>query len=148
MWYPFAGDIQGIKVSGDETAPPTRCWNHLYLLWFGWKHVVVFDVSEEDAQRGYKTGYVPFKGRPMINSVVRHARRFRMRIGHEDCTFCAISADSEKEKAYTDYVDDKRRTRVREDTVILTRYAHAECGEERTREISLTLLPSLVRSLF
>jgi hypothetical protein len=93
MWKRFQGKIQGIHVDGDAESPPTEWWNHLYLALWGWKVVTVFEVTEEAAMSGYRIGYLPFDGKAMLESAMNHDRRFRMKIGHEACTFFAIAPD-------------------------------------------------------
>ncbi len=93
MWTPFIGNVKGILVEGDKAAPPTRWWNQLYLVFWGWKTVTVFEVPGIAMERGYRVGYVPSKGVAMIESKVNHDRYFRMKNGHEDCTFFAVMPD-------------------------------------------------------
>ena len=92
-WSEYKGDpIKGIKVEGDKTVPPTKWWNVPYLRAYVWKVVTVFEVSQEAARDGYRIGYVPFKGKAMLEDVGYHDRRcFGMLNGYEDCTFFAVS---------------------------------------------------------
>jgi hypothetical protein len=92
MWKEYKGaSITGTLVQGDPESPPTRWYNHLYLVLFGWKVTVCFQVSEYDAKHGYHVGYVPFNGKAMAEVDTYFDRQFRMKIGHEDCTFFAIN---------------------------------------------------------
>lgn len=93
MWKRYRGKIRSLCVEGDKTAPPTTWWNHLYLALWGWKVVTVFEVSVEEAKLGYRIGYLPVNGKAMIESRVNHDRRFRVKNGHEACTFFAIALD-------------------------------------------------------
>ncbi|MBP9747587.1 hypothetical protein KBD13_01460 [Patescibacteria group bacterium] len=92
MYKVFKGQVAGLEMAGDLAAPPTKWWNHLYLALWGWKTIVVLEVSEEVAKAGYRVGYRSFFGRVMLGEGVLHARRFRMQIGHEPCTFFAVDA--------------------------------------------------------
>ena len=53
MWKKFeTGRLyKGCLVEGDATVPQTRWWNHLWLLWLGWKTAVVFEVKTDKAFR-------------------------------------------------------------------------------------------------
>ena len=82
--------IKGTLAAGDPSQPPTRWWNHLWLLWFSWEHIV-FGVQEEAANGGYRVGYKA-GGVAMVYGKVFHDTRFRVRIGHEDCKFFALDA--------------------------------------------------------
>lgn len=92
MYKRFDGAVVGLEVAGDLAAPPTQWWNHLFLALWGWNTVAVLEVSEEAAKAGYRVGYRSFFGATMLETEVLHARRFRMRIGHEPCTFFALDA--------------------------------------------------------
>ncbi|MEO5928254.1 MAG: hypothetical protein ABIO72_06010 [Patescibacteria group bacterium] len=92
-WKTFPGSVQGQKIEGDATASPTTWWNHLYMAKWGWKTVTVFEVTEEDALIGYQVGYKPFEGDVKADGKKHHDRRFRLKIGHEDCTFFAATLD-------------------------------------------------------
>ncbi|MFA6429238.1 MAG: hypothetical protein WCV84_01940 [Patescibacteria group bacterium] len=72
MWTKHQGNVQGVHVEGDKSAPPTKWWNHLYLALWGWKAVTVFEVSEDAAREGYQLGYLPFDGNAMVESTVNH----------------------------------------------------------------------------
>ncbi len=91
MWTEYLGKVTGVRVEGDKTVSPTRWWNHLWLVLVGWKVVTVFEVSAEDAEQGYRIGYIAFDGKTMVESTVHHDRRFRMKNGHEDCSFFAVT---------------------------------------------------------
>ncbi len=99
MWNRHQGEVRGIRVEGDKLVSPTKWWNHLYLALWGWKTVTVFEVSDEDARRGYRLGYLPFDGKAMVESKVNHDRQFRMKNGYEDCTFFAFAPADGKEVA-------------------------------------------------
>ena len=74
-------------VQGDKNAPPTRWWNHWWLVLFGWKTIVTFRVPEEVAKAGYYVGYWAFKGPAMCKNERLHDEIFSMKIGHENCRF-------------------------------------------------------------
>ena len=93
MWYRYREKVQGTAVFGDPMVPATKWWNHLVLLFFRWKTVVVFEVGLAAAKAGYRVGYLPVNGKAMIKDAGNFDQRFRMRIGRETCTFFAIAAD-------------------------------------------------------
>lgn len=95
MWKKFSKEIKnGELVKGDKTAPPTRWWNILWLLFFGWKKQAV--LNNVMLGRACRVGYRDFHGKTMLNSEFTYERRFRVRIGHEDCTFFGIDADGKE----------------------------------------------------
>ncbi|MDD5726509.1 MAG: hypothetical protein PHC53_03845 [Patescibacteria group bacterium] len=89
-WVKFSSGFRGQLVKGDKNAPPTKWWNYHWLLWFGWKCVAVFRVSDEVAEKGYHVGFKPQTGEAEIHLALCHSRTFKMAIGHEDCVFFAI----------------------------------------------------------
>lgn len=89
-WSKFSRKIEGKLVKGDKTAPPTKWWNYHWLLWFGWKKVAVFKVSDEAAKNGYHVGFKPSAGEAEVHLALCHSRTFKMAIGREDCIFFAI----------------------------------------------------------
>ena len=91
MWIKYEGGAQGVQCKGDKTVSPTRWWNHTYYVLFGWKVVTVFEVPVEYAERGYRVGYRPETGAAMLEDQVLFTPSFRVKHGHEDCTFFAIS---------------------------------------------------------
>ena len=96
-WKRFEGpDIRGTLIMGDDSAPPTKWWNHLWLALWGWKTVVVFQVPREAIERGYRVGYRPFDGKTMLEEKPNYDKSFRMKVGREDCVFFAVmKTDSE-----------------------------------------------------
>lgn len=99
-WKRYIAPVRGIKVQGDKKAPPTRWWNHLWLVLFGWKTVVVFTGSvpiKLGLTCGFKVGYRDFHGRAYISTGSVKAEGFKMLIGHEDCTFFAVTSDTLEE---------------------------------------------------
>ena len=98
MWTKYdtrIHSVTGVEVQGDRNVPPTRWWNHLWLLWFGWKTVVLFEVPQAIAEAGYQIGYWPSAGQPRINTTIYHHRFFQMRIGYENCRFFCMSGGKE-----------------------------------------------------
>lgn len=89
-WSKFSRKFEGRLVKGDKTAPPTKWWNYHWLLWFGWTKVAVFKVSDDVATRGYHVGFKPPNSEAQVHLAVCHSRRFKMTVGHEDCTFFVI----------------------------------------------------------
>jgi len=91
-WVKFdASQIHGTRAKGDKTVPPTRWWNHLYLLLFRWRKVTVYLVPEE--YTSYRVGYKPETGPARILEEPLNSRRFAVRNGFEDCVFFAIDRD-------------------------------------------------------
>lgn len=92
-WKKFKsiGAINGVQVTGDKTVPRTRIWNHLQLRFWGWKTTAVLTVDPETAEKGWHIGYIPENGSPRLLSKVLHRSDVRMRVGHEDVTFFAIT---------------------------------------------------------
>ena len=93
-WKTFSGQVTGVKVDGDPTVPATRWYNHLWLLAFGWKKVAVFDIA--NAGPGARVGYRPFTGEAMLCTVPLENEMFRVRIGHEACTFFVVDKDDKE----------------------------------------------------
>lgn len=92
-WKNYTGKIQnGILVEGDKTVPRTHWWNHLWLLWFRWTtHAVFVNVSFAPCRVGYRD----WRGKTKLNTEYTDYD-FRVRIGHEDCTFFGINAKGEE----------------------------------------------------
>lgn len=55
----------GYHVEGDTTVDQTRWWNHLWLVWFGWKTVAVFEAKTDKA---FRVGYQDKWGKVYINT--------------------------------------------------------------------------------
>ncbi|MDQ7814499.1 MAG: hypothetical protein RDU25_01695 [Patescibacteria group bacterium] len=99
-WTKFYGSkvhgstIHGTLAKGDKTMPPTRWWNHLFLLWFKWDKVTVFEVAslnrEEKQVAPYRVGYKPQVGPAMLRDDLMTSRRFAVLNGNEDCVFFAV----------------------------------------------------------
>ncbi len=105
---------KGVIVKGDPDAPPTRWYNHLWLVLFGWKTQALFVVHTDD--KPFRIGFRNHKGDQYLNSTVFSGRRlhevtflpdgtpkfhwpaFRAKIGHEACTFFAIGLDGKEIK--------------------------------------------------
>ena len=92
MWKRYEGGAcTGILVKGDPSVPPTRWWNHLYLLWFGWKQVAVFWApARAMTYFSYRIGYRTCTGEAFIRVKPIQDNCFRMLVGHEDVTFFAV----------------------------------------------------------
>ena len=76
--------IAGLFVEGDPNVPPTRWWNHLYLLFWGWETVVVFQVDRsKDGSLPYRVGFRDSWGKTMLYAIPRYYPCFVARIGHE-----------------------------------------------------------------
>jgi hypothetical protein len=93
-WKNYDGTVTGTQITGDLDVPSTGNWlQHLWLLLFVWKTIQVFHVPIEIAEAGYRIGFVPSQGQPQMMSKIVYHPYFRVRIGHEGCTFFAINAD-------------------------------------------------------
>lgn len=91
-WKNFTGRVEGVQVHGDKEVKPTRWWRHLFLALWGWKTVAVFEVEDPHAAAdGYRIGYLPFRGPAKLQERVLVDRCFKMKVGHEDCTFFALN---------------------------------------------------------
>lgn len=92
MWERHNKRVEGVLVPGDPSVPPTRWWNHLFLALWRWKTVAVFEVADPlEAIDGYCVGFRPMEGPAKVEMGVEHNRRFRMKVGHEACTFFATN---------------------------------------------------------
>lgn len=86
--------VVGTLVAGDPEAPPTRWWNHWYLLFRGWKTIVTFGVNVESVDNWpYRVGYKDFNGNVMLCDHEHSAPRFTALIGREGCRFFALNED-------------------------------------------------------
>ena len=85
-WKKEPNPLSGVKVEGDKAMPPTRWWNHLYLLLWGWRTVVVFSVPDEVARAGYFIGFTDFRNRSKRETKPCHDPTFILKVGHEDST--------------------------------------------------------------
>jgi len=99
MWQRYDKQVKGCTVEGDPAVPATRWWNHLWLLWWGWKTVAVFEVYTTDQQ--FLVGYRDQWGLAMINTSPLNAGqspdatwkgwpRFNVLVGREGCTFFVV----------------------------------------------------------
>lgn len=104
-WEPFAphsrigrdfDDKNMLKVTGDKSVLPTRWWNHLFYVLFGWKTVAVFEVvGPLPLNSGYHVGFRTYKGEMWVcrNHEIME-KQFAMQVGHEDCEFFALMKHS------------------------------------------------------
>lgn len=106
-WNTFDGAVTGLKIEGDPSVPATKWYNHPYLAMWGWKTVAVFEAQTDGE---YFYGYKPFEGDSQVSSTPMTSKRFKMKVGHEACTFFTVDKDG-KEVALTlierTTVDDK-----------------------------------------
>lgn len=77
------------KVQGDKTVMQTKWWNYWYLILFGWRAAVMFEIHEVPPG-GFYVGYRDSWGRVYIREQPVEDRRFAMLVGHEDCEFFAL----------------------------------------------------------
>jgi hypothetical protein len=91
MWKSYTGRIEGIILQGDPKVPPTRWWNHLWLVLFVWNEVTILEVPPDAPP--YRVGYAPYAGGQMYQTRLLHKPRFAVRHGHENCRFFAVTAD-------------------------------------------------------
>ncbi len=90
MWRSFSGKVRGIRLAGDPTVPPTRWWNHLYLLHFVWKETSILEVIDMD--QPFYVGYIDSNGKTMYKAKLLDGR-FSVLHGHEACRFFAVRPD-------------------------------------------------------
>lgn len=79
---------------GDKSCPPTRWWNHWWLLATGaWKHAVVIEVEPPaDKHAMHTVGYDPFEGSAMCKRLDIMTAKVAFRMGYESCRFFAFDA--------------------------------------------------------
>jgi len=95
-WKTFSAfSAKGVHIPGDKSVPETKWWNHLWLLWSGWKTVAVLR-STADPAIGWKIGFRDFRGNQQIRDEFIHDECVRVKLGREDCTFFALSASGEE----------------------------------------------------
>lgn len=114
-WKTFNGQVRGLYVRGDASVPPTRWWNHLWLLFFIWKKVTVLRPAVHLGS--YRVGYVPFKGRSMVLDKPLNLSKFAVRNGHEDCTFFAVADNGNEVELVV--VEQTTTDALEEDTALL-----------------------------
>ena len=91
----------GILVRGDKRVAPTNLFNWRFMVHQGgWKMMAVFRLANlAEATKGYRIGYRPSNseqwivGKERVLPELRTSEFFRMRIGHEDCTFYAVDRE-------------------------------------------------------
>lgn len=88
-----ASTFKGVKVEGDASAPKTRWWLLPLLFLFFWKKRAVLSVVPYDVPDGFRIGYKPFEGPARLLDKVIKDKRIQVRIGHEDCTFFALTPE-------------------------------------------------------
>lgn len=76
-------------VPGDKSVMQTRWWNRWFLILFGWKTVMVFEVAEVPAG-GFYVGFRNSKNEVFVRGEPVTNRRFAMLVGYEDCEFFAL----------------------------------------------------------
>lgn len=86
-WKKVQMNVRGQMVEGDESMPHTRWWNHLWLLFFWWRQVVVIEAL---TTKLYRVGFRDFRGKMMLCDQKMTSLRFRAKIGREPCLFFAI----------------------------------------------------------
>jgi hypothetical protein len=86
-WKKFSTEFAGISVEGDPSVPKTHWWNILWLLFFGWRQVVVLRAV---TLHSFRVGFRDHNGKTMLCSRELVCTRFRVKIGHESCHFFAI----------------------------------------------------------
>ena len=95
-WHPYHGGARGTKVPGDPTVPATRWWNAWFLRRFRWKKVVVF-APQAPPHTAYRIGFRDAWGNAFVLDRMATDAQFAMRLGHEECTFFALSRHGETE---------------------------------------------------
>lgn len=105
MWREYPGRVEGLLLAGDKNVPPTKWWNHLWLIHRVWKTVSVLVVPVE--VKAYRVGYIPESGVAMFSTKVLNVPWFAVRHGYEDCRFFAVDLEGTELP-----IDVSRRTTV------------------------------------
>ncbi|MBI4449644.1 hypothetical protein HY634_01160 [Candidatus Uhrbacteria bacterium] len=88
-WHTYHGDARGSKIEGDATAWSTQWWNAWFIQRL-WKKLVVFR-PQTLPNTPYRIGFRTHDGRSFVMDRMITDAQFAMRVGHEDCTFFALS---------------------------------------------------------
>lgn len=104
---------RGVTVPGDPSAPPTKWYNHWLLALAGWKTIAAFQVETD---KSFHVGFRNFKGEQYLCDKLLNSQPwqppkaadttpstgyrlpkidpgFRVKVGHEACTFFAVDQD-------------------------------------------------------
>ena len=90
-WHQYHGSAKGARVEGDPGAPKTRWWNAWILRRYFWKKVAILRPQIPLGTTHYRIGFRTASGQASIMDRMVTGVQFAMRIGHEDCTFFALS---------------------------------------------------------
>jgi hypothetical protein len=89
-WKNHESQSNGVLAPGDPTVPPSTHWLHiLYLRFFVWKKITVFEVPRIDALVGYRFGYRAADGTTKLKTKLLNNEQLGSFNGREDCTFFA-----------------------------------------------------------
>ena len=81
---------------GDNGCPPTRWWNHWWLVLRGvWIWAIVIEV-EPSSNQHLMVGYAPSSGSPMMRPIPPTATKVAFRVGHEPCSFFAFNSEGQQ----------------------------------------------------
>lgn len=89
-WHAYHGTAHGTRVEGDAAVWATRWWNEWFLRRFSWKKVAILQ-PQAAAGIPYRIGYRTPDGQAFVMDRMVTDAQFAVRIGHEDCTFFALS---------------------------------------------------------
>lgn len=89
-WHQYHGTAHGTRVDGDPNVWATRPWNAWFLRRFRWKKIVILQ-PQVPAGTHYRIGYRTVDGQAFVMDRMVTDAQFAMRLGHEDCTFFALS---------------------------------------------------------
>ncbi|MCX6785629.1 MAG: hypothetical protein NTZ18_02115 [Candidatus Komeilibacteria bacterium] len=81
--------IKGMVIEGDREVPPTKWYNILWMLLFGWKTVAVLSAQSEEEE--WYIGFEDFHGNWMLCQTPILDNNIAVKIGRESCRFFAIS---------------------------------------------------------
>lgn len=84
---------------GDRSVPPTRWWNHWYLLLTkAWKRAIVIEVEPNHGNPHaiFAIGYDPVKGAAMCRPLNRMTTKVAFRVGFEPCCFFALDSEGKQ----------------------------------------------------
>jgi len=89
-WRPYHGTAHGTRVEGDATVWATRWWNAWFLRRFHWKKIAILRPQIAHGTH-YRIGFRTTDGQAFVMDRMVTDAQFAVRIGHEDCTFFALS---------------------------------------------------------
>lgn len=91
FWKAYQGTVSGRLLKGDQSVPPTKWWNHLWLRFTKWKEATMLSVPSEIT--AYRVGFIAFNGETKLRTGIIRTPAFAVRHGHEDCRFFAVDLE-------------------------------------------------------